>query len=87
MENLLKQILEELKYQTKENLLKQILKELKYQTKLMETLFENKDQGRAEMDMSLNDLKREMKKYPGLEDSPIGGMLNQVLTVMRKGGE
>lgn len=63
-------------------MLEKILKELKYQTKLMEAIFEKKDEHQSkvdEMNKSLENLKKELDKHPIMEGEP-GKMLSRILS-------
>lgn len=71
-----------------DEILKDILSELQYQTRLMEKIYEMKDDqdhGKRKVIDSIENLKIETSKYPGLMDSPIGMMLNQVFDTIGKG--
>jgi len=66
-----------------EQILKEILKELQYQTKLMETLYERKDEQKFDMSSQMNNIKKLMLSNPMIQNDPqaaafINNMMKEV---------
>jgi len=78
-----------------ENILKEILEELQFQTKLLTDIFEDKDEEKAHAGKTrkavienVAALQREILKHPAISGTPeMAGMIKNMLDLIPKGGQ